>query len=410
MQQVDVENAENVNTGFGDTRRPAEADVSILDLLTVILQRKRFILGTTLVVGILAAVVSGFLPPSFTAEASILLPQQQQSSLSALASGALGGLAGSSMASQLGLKNPGDLYIGLLGSRTIADRLISRFDLKNVYNTKLPSATRKALGKHASFLSGKDSLIKISVSDGDPKRAADLANGFVDELHNQNSRLAISDASQRRLFFEEELGKQKDALADAEISLRNAQQSTGLVAPAAQAEALIHSGAQLRAEIASRQVQLEALRAYATDENPQVEVLKKEIGAMQGQMAQLEANGASNSKIEFSAGKLPEASLEYIRKFRDMKYHETLYELLAKQYEAARIDESKQAPLIQVVDRAVAPDKKAGPPRGLITLAAAFAALVISGGWVIVAGAIHSLAQKPDQAAQLHLLGKALRS
>jgi tyrosine-protein kinase Etk/Wzc len=390
MQQLDERIAENRIASLGDSRGSAESEISLLDLLTVLLQRKRLILGTTLAAGVASAVVCCLLPVSFTAEAIILPPQQQQSSLSALASGALGGLAGSSMASQLGLKNPGDLYIGILGSRTIADDLIGRFHLETVYKTKLRSETRKALSKHASFSSGKDSLIKISVEDRDPRRAADLANGFVDELYTQNSRLAISDAAQRRLFFEEQLGKEKDALAQAEIDLKKTQQSTGLLVPTGQAEVLIRSGAQLRAEIASREVQLQALRTYATDQNPQVEILKKEITATQSQLSRLEANGSDNSKMELSAGKLPEASLEYIRKLRDMKYHETLYELLSKQYEAARIDEAKQAPVIQVIDRAVVPDKKSWPPRGLMVLLTATAALFGSAIYFSVAATLLS--------------------
>lgn len=384
------------------------SEISIIELVTVLLRRKRLICLSSLAAGAVAAAVALLLPVSFRAEATILPPQQQQSSLSALA-GSLSGLASGGMASQLGLKNPGDLYVGMLGSRTIADDLIRQFHLQAVYRAKLLSETRAALGKHASFTSGKDSLIKISVEDRDPKRAADLANAFVDELFRQNSRLALTDSSQRRLFFEQQLGKEKDALADAEVELKNTQQTTGLLAPGGQAEVLIRSGAQLRAEIASREVQLQALRTYATDENPQVEVLKKEIGALHGQMAHLEANGAPNWKMEFSAGKLPEASLEYIRKLRNMKYHETLYDLLAKQYEAARIDEAKQAPVIQVIDRAVVPDKKTWPPRGLFTFAGMVAGLILSGAWVLIASAIRTSFETSDQAAQLQSLSNALR-
>lgn len=358
-----------------------EPEVSLIELLTVLLRHKRLILGSTLAAGLVSAVIVFLLPPWYTAEATILPPQQQQSSLAALASGALGGLVGTGMASSLGLKNPADLYIGILQSRTIADDIVARFHLQKVYGKKLASETRKTLAKHASFSAGKDSLIKISVEDRDPKRAAALANAFVDELYKQNSRLALTDASQRRLFFERQLAKEKDALANAEIALRDTEQSTGLLAPAGQTEALIRAAAQLRAQIASREVQLQAMRSYATDQNPRVQVLNREIAGLKQQLSALETR-TGGSKLDPTAGKLPQASLEYLRKLRNLKFHETLYELLAKQYEAARIDEAKQAPLIQVVDRAVVPDTKSSPHRLLIV--ALTVALGLLGSMILV--------------------------
>jgi uncharacterized protein involved in exopolysaccharide biosynthesis len=386
------------------------SEVSLIELLTLLLRRKRFILGTALIMGVMGAGIAYFLPVSYSAEAVIMPPQQQQSSLASFAAGALGGLAGGSMASQLGLKSPADLYIGILGSRTITDDVIERLHLREVYKKKFLSDTRKALAKHVSFTSGKDSLIKITAEDHDARRAADLANAFVDELHKQNSRLAITDAAQRRLFFEQQLASERDALANAEIALKNTEQSTGMLAPTGQAEALIRAAAQLKAEIVSREVKLRAMRSFATDENPQLQILEQEIKGFQSQLANIEADGQPNSKFELSAGKLPEASLEYIRKFRDLKYHETLYELLAKQYEAARIDEARQAPLIQVVDRAAVPDRKSWPPRGLFALIAAAAGMLAASGWVVVSRAIHRMSEQPDLGPQLESLRRALRS
>lgn len=369
---------------------PAETDISIIDILALLLRRKRTIGVATLLITAVAALGAFLMPPYYKAEAVILTPQQQQSSLSALAMGAAAAsLGSSSMASQLGLKNPADLYVGLLKSRTIADDMVNRFHLSAVYRTKLLSQTRLALEKHVTFEGGKDSLIKITVEDRDPVRAAALANGFIDELHEQNSRLALSDASQRRLFFEEQLQREKDALANSEVALKSTEEGTGLVVPSGQAEALIRSGAQLQAEIASREVQLQAMRSYATDENPQVQVLKREISALQRQLGQVESsNGSSESKLAVSGSKFPSASLEYLRKARDVKYHEMLFELLAKQYEASRMDEAKQAPIIQVVDHATVPDRKAGPPKALIIVGALLGALVLSSLWVLCADAV----------------------
>jgi len=232
--------------------RAEEPEISILAVLIVLARRKLLIAGSTCILTLAGAIGVNLVPNSFTAEAVILPPQQQQSSLAVLASGALGNLAGSGMASQLGLKNPADLYIGILKSRTISDEIITRFHLQDLYHQKCLSDARSILGRHTSFASGKESLITISVQDRDPIRAAAMANAFVDELYKENSQLAVTDASQRRLFFEQLLHKEKDALSDAEIALKDTQQLTGLVAPSGQAEVLIRSAAQLRAEIASR--------------------------------------------------------------------------------------------------------------------------------------------------------------
>src|SRR3954451_14016639 len=228
----------------------AQPEFSVFETLGVLLKH-RFLIGATAACITCAGGVACFmLPPVYSAEASILPPQQPQSSLAAFASGALGGLAGvGGVGASLGLKNPADLYIGILKSRTIAESTIDQFDLRRTYKSRLMSDARKELAKNTSFLAGKDSIITISVSDHDPKRAAALANAFVDELHRQNSRLALTDASQKRLFFGQRLEQEKDALAQAEIALKATQQATGLLFPGGQAEALIRSGAELRAQI-----------------------------------------------------------------------------------------------------------------------------------------------------------------
>jgi uncharacterized protein involved in exopolysaccharide biosynthesis len=366
------------------TAIPAD-EISLMELWLGIRRHLRPIGMITLLVTTITAAGVFLWPPSYTAEAVILPPQQQQSSLTAMAAGAIGGgLSG--VASGLGIKTPGDLYVGLFKSRTIAENIVKKFGLQQIYGEKKLSDARKILARNTTFSSGKDTLIYVSVEDRDPKRAADIANSYVDELFQQNTRLALTEASQRRLFFEQQLLQEKNALADAEVALKNIETSTGLVVPTGQAEALIRMGTQLRAEIASREVKLQALRTYATDQNPQVQVIEREIQTLQGQLGQLEATGEHNrGGMAIPAGKLPEASLQYIRKMRDVKYHETLFELLAKQYEAARIDEAKSAPIVQVVDRADTPDKRSWPPRGLIIVLGVIAGAVGATAYYLVA-------------------------
>lgn len=361
----------SVITDF-DRTAEAEPEISLLDLLRVLGRRRRMIAAVSFVAAALTAGAAFLWPPTYTAEAVILPPQPEQSSQAMLMGslaglGNLGGLAGMGAASAL-LRNPAELYIGILKSRSVADSLIAKLHLLDVYGKNSLTDTRNALERHTNITAGRDSLIRIRVDDRDRTRAAQLANAYVDELHNRNSGLALTSASQRRQFFEQQLAVEKNALAEAEVALKKVQQGSGLVFPQGQSEALIRSIAQLRAEIAGREVQLQGMRAYAAPGNPQLQMVEREAVALRGQLDKLERGAPEGSAVP--ARNLPEAGLEYVRKVRDVKYHELLFEILSRQYEAARIDEARMAPLVQVVDPAVVPDKKTWPPRALFTLAA----------------------------------------
>jgi len=366
---------------------PPAGEISLLDLLRVLIRRKRVIGYAVLITTGIAAAVAFLLPKKYSAEAVILTPQQTQPSLSAVAQltglGSTSGLSSLGLLSGLGLRSPSDLYVGILQSRTIADALINKFHLKHVYDAPDFYTARKLLKRNTTIKAGRDTLIHVTVDDRDPHRAAQLANAYVDELAEQNSRVALTEASQRRLFYEMQLVKEKNSLADAEVALRDTQQTTGLVAPTGQAEGLIRAVSQLHAEILSRTAQLEAMKTYATDSNPRFQMVKREVSTLQAELNELERGNHRPGIPEVPAGQLPEAGLEYLRKFRDVKYHETLFEILAKQYEAARLDEAKSAPLVQVVDRAVTPERKSWPPRALIIIAAAFLAAVVSSFWAL---------------------------
>jgi capsule polysaccharide export protein KpsE/RkpR len=313
------------------------------------------------------------------------------------------------MGSLSGLKTPGDVYLGILESRTIADGIIGRFDLQSVYKTKRISDTEKDLKSRSTFLLAKNTLITISVEDHDPKRATDIANAYLDALREQNGRLALTESAQRRYFFEQQLEREKNALADAEVELRRTQEQTGLIAPNGQAQVEIDSMAQIRAQITSLQVQLASLKQGATDENPQVVRLQTQIAGLQQQLQRLQSDPGKREpgNIQLPTARVPELALEYVRKQREVKYHETLFELLAKQYEAARLDESRDAPVLQVVDRATLPDKKSGPHRMLLILAAAFIGAFVGTGWVLLRHVVAKLHQDPARAQKLKALREA---
>ncbi len=338
--------------------------VSWAVLLPMLRRGRRSILSAGLVGLVLAASLAALLPNTYTAFTSFVPPGSNVGPSSAAA--LMGQLSALGAGGLLGGKSQGDLYVGVLRSRTIAVDLVSRFDLKHVYKVKKESEAEKVLAKNSIFDAGvKDPIVTISVTDKSPERARDLANGYLQALQETTGSLALTESSQRRLFYEQRLAKEKDDLANAEVDLKKTQEQTGLIAPAGQTMSEIQTLAQLRAQITDRQVRLASLLHDETDQNTDVIRLREEIGSLQAQLAQAE-NGQGRTHLgTFSTAQAPELELEYIRKAREVKYHEALFEIIGKQYEAARLDEAKDSPL-QVLDRATVPDTKSGPHRTLI--------------------------------------------
>lgn len=348
-------------------------EISLLDLLIVLAERKRIILWVTAVFAVVAIVISLILPKRYTASVSLLPPQQNSSMGAALASqlGSLGGMAALA-GGGLGLKNPNDQFVAMLKSRTVEDAMVQHFGLMQEYREKYPSDARKTFEKYATVDgSGKDGLIRISIDARDPNRAAELANGYVDQFRKLSEHLAITEASQRRLFFEQQLEQAKDNLANAEEALKQTQQKTGMIQLDSQARALIESAAALRAQITAKEVQIQSIRTFATNENAQLVQAQQELESMRAQLAKLGGSEDSpDTGLMMPKGRVPEAGLEYVRRLRDVKYNETIFYILARQFELAKLDEAKEGALIQVVDAAVPPDRRSFPKRALIVLVA----------------------------------------
>jgi capsule polysaccharide export protein KpsE/RkpR len=232
------------------------------------------------------------------------------------------------------------------------------------YKVRKLSAAETRLASSSKFELGvRDGIITVKVTDANPELAKEIANAYIDELHSLSGELAITEASQKRLFFEQQLQKEKSKLADAEVALREVQESTGVLAPTGQAQVQVQSIAQTRAAISSRQAALAGLRTSFTDQNPAVIRLQHEITDLQRQLTSLLLTvGAAGAPLT----KVPQAEMEYVRREREVKYHEALFDMLAKQFESARLDESHDAPMLQVLDSAVVPDTRSGPPRTLM--------------------------------------------
>lgn len=347
-----------------------EEELGIVDVLVSASRHRGFIVSLAAIGAIAGLVVALLLPNRYTGTARLLPPQQTQSAAAALL-GQLGSLA-LGQAGSFGLKNPADLYVGVLKSRTIADRLIDRFDLQALYEEDTRVEAREALAENTAIAVGKDGLIAVAFEDEDPERAAAVANAYVEELQSLTQSLAVTEAGQRRLFFEGQLKQAKSDLLAAEIAMKATQEKTGLIQLDDQGKAIIEAVAALRAQIAAKEVELRAMRSFATEQNADYVRAQQQYLGLRAELEKLERSKiAGGGDILVPAGKVPEAGLEFVRRFRDVKYHEAIFELLARQFEAAKIDEGKEAAVIQVVDRAIAPDRHSKPKRGLLVVGAA---------------------------------------
>jgi uncharacterized protein involved in exopolysaccharide biosynthesis len=253
-----------------------------------------------------------------------------------------------------------------------------------VYRVKTRTAARAKLAAHSKFSTGKDSLIRVEVRDGDPKRAANIANGYVTALNAKNTEMAVNEALQKRLFLENRLKEEKGALADAEDSMKNLQQKSGLMEVGSQAHVAIGAIVQLRARLMAQEVMLERIRLAETPQNVEVIGTEAEINGLRAQLKKLEDSDAAQSSGDplVPLSRIPSEGLAYVRQLRELKFHEFLLELLTKQYEAARLDESKQAPELPVVDWAIPPERKSGPNRRFIVLEGFVGAAIFSGALV----------------------------
>jgi len=384
----------------------------LLDVLIVLAKRRKFIAGFTVGTTVLAVIFVMVVPSKFTAT-TVLLPPAQNSSMSSALLGQVGGSSAlaSVAGAGLGIKNPSDMYIALFRSRTVEDAMVQRFGLMAKYHAKKESEARTAFESHTTAVLGtKDGLIKITVSDGDPKVASDLANGYVDEFRKLSANLAITEASQRRMFFQQQLLEAKENLAKAEEAMKQTEQTTGVLQMDSQSRSLIESAANLRAQVVAKEVQIQGMRSYATEDNPDVVLAEQQLAALKSQLAQLAGSGEGDgSGLIVPKGKVPEAGMEYLRSVRDLKYYETVSELIARQFEMAKLDEARQGAVIQVVDVAVPPDTRSFPKRTIIVGAVVVLALFVACGWVFFAEGLSNMQRNPAEHQRLDALRAAFK-
>ena len=391
MEQIPViaYEAESPHGEFSSDERGTAPTLSAFGALLQLARGKRLVALVTGIATLVGIVVSLLLPVSYTATTRIMTPQQTQPSaaylmgqlaLNPTAANPLGGATGGS----LGLRNPNELYLGLLASRPIADGIIGEFGLEGVYHVKDMTAARKALADRTAITSEKSTLIAISVTDTDKERAAHIANAYPEQLRALSKNLAVTEASQRRLFYEQRLKDAKEDLVSAELVVQQIQKKKGLVQLDAQTKALITSLADLHAQVAAKEVQLQALRSYSTEQNPEVQLLESQLSSLQDQSARLEERSGSPESGGLDLADVAGAGAEYLRAEHELEYRQALFDLLLKQYDAARWDEARNAAVIQVVEEAIPPERKSAPRRTFIVLM--FMALGLLGSWFYILG------------------------
>jgi uncharacterized protein involved in exopolysaccharide biosynthesis len=343
--------------------------ISLMELVQPLRERWRLLAAGTVLAAAAGFGVASVLPKWYTARTVMLPPQQQQSAAAAAVSqlGALAGLAGN-----LGsIKSPADQYVALIQSVTVSDKIVDQFKLMDVYEAEFRVDARKKLAGSVRISAGKkDGLLTIEVDDREPQRAADMANAYVEALRTVTTQLAVTEAQQRRAFFEEQMKTAKDRLTRAQMALDQVGVGEGVLK--AEPRSAAEGYARLKAETTAAEVRLQTLRRSLTETAPEVRQQEALFSALREQLLKAEAQDSGSN-----------SSSDYISRYRSFKYEEALFEIFAKQYELARVDESREGALIQVVDKASTPERKAGPKRVQITAAAGMLAFLLLSGWMV---------------------------
>lgn len=387
---TDMQDSAQTNPSMDDD------EISLLDLAQTVVDNLRLLVLGPLAVGVAALGISFAIAPTYTAKTQFLPPQQQQSAAaSMLASlGSLGGLAGAVS----GIKNPADQYIAFMKSNAVQDALIEQFKLKDRYKAQTMTDARLALAGNVRIASGKDGLMSVEVDDKDPQFAATLANAHVQELRVLMGKLAVTEAQQRRLFFEKQLAQAKDKLTEAEIALKNTGISDSVLKsnPASAVAAV----ASLKAQVTAQEVKVGAMRGYLAESAPDFKQAMADLANLRAQLAKQD-RAEEPLALAKDAKETASSKGDYVTNYRNFKYYETLYELFAKQYELARVDESREGAVIQVLDAAQPPERKSKPKKALIaiiaTLASGFALLL----FVFVRQALRNGSQDEETAKKL---------
>jgi len=389
MINQDIDNSsQTVASADGDDvmAHKTAAGAPVLKVL-VVLARRRGLIGAATAIGLLAGIVISLTRPVvYSATTRILTPHQAPALSPLLMSSTQGSASNAGSIASLAsvgflMQSPNDTYIGLLKSRPVTDAIIDQFGLVKSEHAPDMTAARQALQASTKIESEKSGFIAITFTDSDKKRAAAIANAYTSQLRHLSQSLAITDSSQRRLFYEEQLERAKDDLVKAEFAFQQVQQKKGLIQVGAQAAAMVNGLASLRAQVAAKEVEVQALRSYSTERNPDVQLAENQLSSLRDEVAALERRNHSAGPFDLGMEDVPAASLEYLSAEHEVQYRQALLDLLLKLYDGARLDEAREATIIQVVEPAIEPDRRSSPNRKLICIIGMFVGFLI--GWSV---------------------------
>jgi tyrosine-protein kinase Etk/Wzc len=348
---------ENLPPVWGDHQ--ADSPIDLLASLAAIIRRWPFVVAVCIAGSLVAFGLSLLLTPRFTSQAVFLPPTQTTPSMDNPLAALLKAPAAS-------------VYIGLLLSETVLGDVVDHSDLQRIFGARDEQEARVRLRAITQVSTDTAGFVRLQVTNKDPKLARDIAGAFLLALGRINDRMAMSEASQARHIFQNELQREKNELEDAEVSLKKAQESNGIVLPQSQMQAGLTAIDAVRAEIRVQQVRLTALLQAETDRAPDVVRLRSQIEALEGQLHRLESGSSGAAGEGLTASRAPSVNMEFIRLEREVKYHQVLFDVMAKQYENARLQESSAAPGVQIVDFPEVPLRKSWPRRSWFALGGGF--------------------------------------
>jgi uncharacterized protein involved in exopolysaccharide biosynthesis len=374
---------------------PHALELDLFGFAALLLRNLWFIAGCGALAFLVTVGVMLHAKPRFAATATMIVPQGNMTG---------GELQAQISKSTMDLLGGGyELYGDIILSRTVADRLIADYNLKKVYGVKQDENAEAILGSVTKVQTEREGLIRVTVQDTSPQRAADLANDYLHQLDILNGQLVLTSVGEQRAYLEREMIKEKNALEDAEVDLKKVEESGSGLPPEALASAGLSASEMTRAQLHAAQTRLAALLTSETDANPEVVKARTEIATLSAQLTSMQS-GASSTENGVPTRAIPQQELEYTRRRREVLFHETLFDLLAKQFEAAKQEEARTPSIVQVLDPAVPSIHKAWPPRTYYCLLAAFSGILVGIVLVALRGFLATYFGNPNNAHKLHEL------
>lgn len=370
MRESAIELRDETSSGdtLTETPRPADSSLLAIDLL---INHKRQLARLTVGAVVVLAAIAFLIPKRYEAVARLMPPDQSNSAAAML--GALtakgGDIFGAAAGDALGLRTPGATVVGVLSSRTVQDDLINQFDLRKVYFEKNYEDARKVLDQRTDIAEDKKSgIITIRVQDRDPQRAAQLARAYIDDLNARIAKLTTSAARREREFLEDRLQTIKQQLDESTLQLSKFSSRNLTFDPQIQGKAMIEAGATLQGQLIAAETELSGLEQVYGPENSRVKSASARVGELRSKLRSMSGAGSSKSggQLYPSLEQLPLLGNTYYDLARQAKINETVYEVLTRQYELAKVQEAKEIPSIRVLDEPVVPESKIWPPRFLI--------------------------------------------